>query len=143
MPDTAIGDLIARLGTVRQELVGEVSPLETKHLGARAKPGEWHVAQILRHMVYAERRYLTSIAAIRAVLNLGADAAAELEELVAGWLFTRETLLHELSRVKPDQLDLRTPGSDRTIREWVEMAINHDRSHTVQLREILSSQKKG
>lgn len=134
MADTTLGELIDRLGIARQALLAEVAKLQPEQLGTSAGPGEWEVRQILQHMTYAERRYGATIAAIRAALGL--SQAPDLVALLAEWRLARESLLQELSQVSPAQVDQRIPGQDRTIRDWVEMAIAHDRAHTAQLRQI-------
>lgn len=134
MADTTLGELIDRLSAARQDLLVEVAKLRPEQLHASAGPGEWDLQQILRHMTYAERRYVSNIAAIRSALSL--SEAPDLAALLAEWRMARESLLQELSAVSPDQLDHRIPGHDRMIREWIEMAIAHDRAHTAQLRQI-------
>ena len=134
MADTTLGELIDRLSAARQDLLAEVGRLRPEQLHASAGPGEWNVQQILRHTTYAERRYVSNIAAIRAALSL--TQAPDLAALLAEWRLARENLLQELSALSPDQLDQRIPGHDRTIREWAEMAIVHDRAHTAQFRLI-------
>jgi len=134
MADMTLGELIDRLSTARQELLVEVAKLRPEQLHASTGPGEWDLEQILRHMTYAERRYAANIAAIRTAL--GMSQAPDLAALLAEWRLARESLLQELSAVSPNQLDQRIPGQDRTVREWLEMAIAHDRAHTAQLRQI-------
>jgi uncharacterized damage-inducible protein DinB len=141
MSDTALGELVDRLGKARQELLAVLDRMRPAHLHARAGPEEWEVRQIVQHMTYAERRYLANVEAIRAALSL--SQAHDLAPLLDEWRLAREGLLQALAQVAPAQLDQRIPGNDRTIREWAEMAIAHDRAHAQQLKQLLDQQDKG
>lgn len=139
MLDQKVRDTLSRLQATREDLTIVVERLKPEQLPLSAREGEWHTRRVLEHMANAERRYTGFISATRTALNSVAEVS--LSDLVAEWQRVRQDLLRELELVKPEQFQQRVPGHDRTILEYVELAIGHDKAHIQQLNEILQAAK--
>lgn len=128
--------LLAILSCSRQDLLALTRELEQSKLDYIPDPGEWPIAQILRHVASAERWYLTRILDPRSLPTLKPSRTVwQRLESVRALAIDR---LQNLTAEQRSALIIRD-GEKWTARKVFRRFLEHEREHYHHILQVLSS----